>query len=289
MRIEFANPSSEIVFIGSGYMHGVFRQGEFVYKCVKPEFMDMNTASHFETERYSLGLLRRVGFPTPSTCDVIPPGAFFKEFWALRENYMEGHQYRDGEMPRMLEAEVCDSLLQMAKNIVGVPNVYGRITPNDEGAFHNWRSYLCNVLDSSPYARKRCPRLTMSNIQIKELIDRLVPEKPTPCFVAMDTNLMNFFFDHNGKIAGIIDVDRPVWGDLLYLYADIRWNRDHWFHRLDWYSKYIATRLSIETSLIDLYEFIIAYEDIDERYRKGKSHSSIDDEMYLLDARLKNL
>ena len=288
MRIEFANPSSDIVFLGSGYMHCVFRHGDFVYKCVKPEFWDNNNALHFETERYSLGLLRRAGFPTPSTCEVIPPGAFFKEHWALRENYIEGLQYRDGEMPCQLEAAVCDSLLQMADAVIGETGVYGRITPDGRSAFKKWKDYLFYIIDSNPNTRKRCPLLSVSNDQIRELIDRLVPQNPPPYFVAMDTNLMNYFFDRENKIVGIADIDRPVWGDISYLYADIRWNRDHWFHRPDWYTNFIAPKIKANSALVDLYEFIIAYEEIDERYRKGKSHPSIDAEFYAIGARLEN-
>ena len=101
-------------------------------------------------------------------------------------------------------------------------------------------------------------------------------------------DLMNYFFDRENKIVGIADIDRPVWGDISYLYADIRWNRDHWFHRPDWYTNFIAPKIKANSALVDLYEFIIAYEEIDERYRKGKSHPSIDAEFYAIGARLEN-
>lgn len=289
MSAEFVNPSSDIVFAGSGYMHQVFRQGDFVYKRVKPEFSDRNNASHFETEQYSLDLLRRSGFPTPSTCEVIPPGVFFKDDWALRESYIDGVQYRDGEMPQELEAKVCDSLLQMAQEIVSTSNSYGRIASDARTAFRGWKDYLFGIVDSNPYARKQCPLLTISNAQIKKLIERIVPDDPAPSFIAMDTNLMNYFFNRKDTIVGIIDVDRPIWGDVAYLYADIRWNRDHWFHRPDWYENYIASTMKTDVALVDVYEFVIAYEEIDERYRKGKLHSTMVAEVYALEKRLKDL
>ncbi len=286
MNIAFADFSTKAVLIGSGYMHRVFRQGDYVYKCVRPEFADRNNASHFATECRSMDLLRKAGFPVPVVCDVLPPGAFFKDLWALRESYIDGVQYRDGEMPQALEAMVCDSLLQMADRIPGTPNVYGRIASDGQTPFHDWREYLYDIVDSNPYARKRCPFLSITNDQIKKLIACLVPSNPKPCFVAMDTNLMNYFFNRENQIVGITDIDRPIWGDSTYLCATIRWRRDHWFHRSDWYHDYIEYKIKPNSSLVDLYEFLIAYEEIDERCRTGKSHPSIDAEFNALGDKL---
>jgi hypothetical protein len=149
-----------------------------------------------------------------------------------------------------------------------------------------WHGYLRTLHRCADTTRTACPNLVISPEQIDGLIDRLAPASPPPVFITMDTNLMNYFFDDEGQICGITDIEHPIYGDVLFLLADIRWCRDHWFHRDDWYALLIPERIKTRPELVDLYEFLIAFQEIDIRYRSGTSHPTIDEEFYALESRV---
>lgn len=273
-------------YIASGYMHDVFRCGNYAFKTVREPFEENNCREHFETERLAMNLMREKEFCVPRECEILSPQESFKNSWTLKESWMEGKQYRDGEMPLEFEKNVFDLLMELAQRITG--DYFGAISPNADTT-RTWHGYLRELHENHPITRVACPDLSISANQINELIESLAPKNPNPVFITMDTNLMNFFFDDNGDIIGIIDVEQPVYGDFSFLMADIRWCRDHWFHREDWYAWWVPDIYKGQTALIDLYEFLIGFQEIELRFQNGTSHPTIDMEFLRLEQKLLDL
>lgn len=270
-------------YVASGFMHDVYRSGGYAYKCVKDSFPNENNREHFEREMKSLELLKKAGFPAPCECMLFFPGEIIQGKWVMRESWIEGNQYRDGVMPLEMEKKVFDKILGMAKQITG--SFYGPIGVKN-GIYADWREFLKRIYEDNPITKVACPKLSITQEHLEKLIDRYVPPNPMPVFVSMDTNLMNFFFDEVGEISGVTDIEHPIFGDYLFLLADIRWCRDHWFHREDWFAKWISIKDIHDLIRIDIYEFLIAYQEIAIRYISGTSHISIDNEFYKLEKKL---
>ena len=273
-------------FLASGYRHEVFHCGGYVYKVVKDAFGEENCREHFETECLAMNLMREKGFNVPSECTILSPKDSFKHKWTLRESRLYGMQYRDGEMPLELEKKVYDLLIELGQSLTG--NYYGQITPYANTNL-TWHAFLKQLYNNHPLTSVAVPDIKISNNRIDELIEFLVPRAPVPVFITMDTNLMNFFFDASGNIVGIIDIERPVYGDFAFLLADIRWCRDHWFHRNDWYSFWAEGKYGIREELIDLYVFLIAYEEIEYRHKTNTTHHNLIKEFLRLENKLLNL
>jgi hypothetical protein len=273
-------------YYASGYKHDIFRRGNYAYKTVKDAFEEENCRNHFETECFAMDIMRVKGFCVPRECEILSPSESFNHKWTLKESWIEGKQFRDGEMPIELEEKVFNMLIELAQSISG--DYYGPISPRASKAY-SWRAFLKTLHENHPLARVACPALSISSNRINELIDSLAPENPNPVFITMDTNLMNFFFDMNGNIVGIIDVEDPIFGDFLFLLADIRWCRDHWFHRDDWFLNWVQGFYETDEELVDLYEFLIAFREIEIRYKTDTSHYTIDQEFLLLEKKLLHL
>ncbi len=273
-------------YISSGYKHQVFRCEDYAYKIVKEEFKEYDCREHFESEYLALNILRTNGFCVPNECEILSPNESFLKKWTLKESWMLGKQYLDGQMPKEYEKQVFNKLIEMANNISG--SYYGLFLPNTDVSC-TWHAFLRTLHENYPLARIACPKLSITSNQINELIESIVPINPRPVFIAMDTNLMNFFFDNNGTIVGIIDIEHQIFGDFPFLLANIRWRRDHSFHRDDWYSHWVENCYYVDETLIDLYEFLIAFQEIHQRFRFGTSRNTIDNEFLILEKKMLQL
>ena len=133
-------------YIASGYMHDVFRCGNYVYKTVRESFEENICREHFKTESLAMNLMREKGFCVPRECEIISPQESFKNRWTLKESWLESKPYRDGEMPLEFEKKVFDLLMNLA-HIKG--DYVGAILPNADKT-RIWHDYLRELHEDHP-------------------------------------------------------------------------------------------------------------------------------------------
>ncbi len=271
-------------YIASGFRHDVFRYGNYAFKITKERFNEDNNYCHFKAEDEALRIMRENGFCVPIESEVISPGNSVFHKWTLRETWIDGFQYKDGEMSYELEKKIFYKLIELAQVIKG--EHYGPLSTCASYKSYTWHSYLKSLHENHIFTKIACPEMSITVEHINKLISKIVPENPQPVFITMDTNLLNFFFDQNGNIIGMIDIEQPIYGDFSFLLADIRWCRDHWWHRNDWYANWIADSFNVDKALIDLYVFLIAFHEIDFRHRTKTTHHNLIKEFMKLEEKL---
>jgi hypothetical protein len=243
--------------LGEGFKHQVYEIGDTVYKTLKASFASCDTPEDYLTEIAALDLLRVHHFPVPDHLRIINPQANDLNQWCLEESRIHGLQYNDRMISPDCQKSILDCILSIGQ-ITG--SYYGALY--GDGKFHSWHQYLYAVLDRYEKEFSHYSQIPHSLEILRSGIHQYIPDDPTPCLNMMDTNVMNFFFDEHNRISGIIDIDHPVFSDIHFVHAMIKWHRDDWFNRDDWYAQWIKPRIDIPAETLGIYEFILAYDDV---------------------------
>ena len=278
MKIELRG----LPVLGEGFKHVTYRLGEHVYKVVKDHFLAVDDRTEYETECAALRLMGQHGFPVPADLRILTPAENDMERYCLQESYLPGAQYKDGVIDTRHQQAILACILDIAR-IRG--DHYGDIRQGHA----TWHGYLNHVLDTYREVYANSSQIPGFLSLLREGIKKYVPEAPTPCLNIMDTNVMNFFFDPEGNICGIIDVDHPVFSDIDFVRTMIKWHRDDWFNRDDWYALWVKDRFPIPEPVRTIYEFVLAYDDVCMRHVANRQRLGSTDKMLKLEAALASM
>lgn len=203
--------------IGQGYCHNVYEKDGLIYKCLKPEMYMKNDYHKFLHEQAAMDILRMYGYPVAEVIRVAEKKEILDECSFLVEKKAVGKNYPKDIISDEFMEKVFGCLMDTTQIKM---SFFGDTMPS-KGKGQSWKYYLKSK--AAPYTEeiRKNYRLPMNAEQLEKLLDSVEEEAVTPSFLIMDSNPENFFFDENGRISSIIDIDHPICGDALYQLAAI--------------------------------------------------------------------
>lgn len=197
--------------------HFVFEKGERIIKIAKNTYNNEDTDESYFIEKIAHDLLLRHNFPAVEIYKIYQKGEFIDDFIVLEEEKAYGkicYGKNCGEN-YLLQAI---NIMQKATNIKG--NKFGMMNKDGSAEFSSWKEFLYSVVERM---------LEKEQADIYRKIEDL-PKIEESSFVFTDCNMANFVFNGQ-RLVKVIDVERPLWGDPLFLYGVIK-NRNQYMYNL---------------------------------------------------------
>ena len=184
--------------------HYVFKKDNSVIKIARSEYNCADNNDSFFIEKCSHDILSQANFPIARISKIYNKNELVPDFYVLEEDYCEGDVYYSKNIANNLLLQIWDTLFE-ATQITS--DLYGFIDCNGKAPFNIWHDFLLFVAthassDKEPLLNgiPSCSNITKGS------------------FLFTDLNTANFIFSNN-KLCKIIDVERPIYGDTLMLYA----------------------------------------------------------------------
>ena len=236
-----------------GLVHHVLKSGKVIIKVPKDKFPEFHTKDHFMIEKHSLGILFKRGIKTPKDIRIIEKCSRFDDKSVLIEKYIGGIQKKKSTLTKKESLNIIKAMDKIHSITV---KGYGYISTDRCGHFKSWREFLLKTINelkeyfSTGESKYRLCLQFLENINLEFL-----QYKEKGKFLTTDINPGNIFFNKDGSIKAIIDIDHPESGDPLFDYASIKWYN----HRL---YKHIKINDFHKIKKILTYEIIIALSTI---------------------------
>ena len=196
------------VFCNYSEKHYIFEKDGRVIKVAKSIYNNESTDESYFIERAAHSLLLLYKFPVAKIYNVYPKGEFLKGYVVLEEEKIEGEIYYKKDCAPSYLVQVL-RLMQETTKIKG--KSFGMMERNGQARFLSWKDFLYSVVDRMPErerAENRC------RIEV-------IPKITESSFIFTDCNMANFVFNM-GRLEKAIDIERPLWGDPLFLNGMIK-------------------------------------------------------------------
>lgn len=196
------------VFCNYSEKHYIFEKDGRVIKVAKSIYNNESTDESYFIERAAHSLILSYKLPVAKIYNVYPRGKFLEGFAVLEEEKVEGEIYYKKDCPKscLLQAIY---LMQEAAKIKG--NSFGMMERNGQAKFSSWKDFLYSIVGRIPESEQNLFRQGIEDL----------PELKGASFIFTDCNMANFVFDGEHLVKGI-DIERPLWGDPLFLYGVIK-------------------------------------------------------------------
>ena len=239
-------------FLGEGFSHYTYENKSCVYKFAKDPKSNVNTKKAYDIEIEVMKILSNSGYPAIEIEDLFSPGCLHPDLWVLKESRANGISYSQETIP--IEAEI--SMFRLFDMVQSIHSKWfmnhSIISPVRE---KSWKQFLFSQYAySAKIIREYSP---IDTCFISSLLDCAIDYRGDPCFLIMDSNVENFFFNNNNQLSAIIDIDHPLFGDPIYQLVSIRW------YRGDRFDSYVNPRISeCSEEKYNLYLYFVAVEDM---------------------------
>jgi hypothetical protein len=231
-RKKMKNVLNEDNLIFDGLVHRIYLAEDIIYKIPKDTFKEFHQEEHFIIEREALCLLNCYGIPTPKTFGIIPKCPDSGEKPILVEQLIKGIQKSKEDLNEIEQKNIIN-LIKKAHEIK--LEGYGRFTGKAEGEFSSWQQYIDSLFQGAKtYFSKNnlIDSKNMKTLQTKmEKYSCILQYNEKGSFIFLDINPGNIFFNNNGEIIGVIDIDHPAVGDPLYDFACLKWYNPKMFEK----------------------------------------------------------
>ena len=240
------NPKGEPYYdylIHSGYVfcnysekHYIFEKDGRIIKIAKSIYNNDDTDESYFIERMAHSVLQAYNLPIAEIYDVYPKGEFLEGFVVLEEEKVEGEIYyrKDCHESCLLQAV---HLMQEASKIKG--KSFGMMERDGQAKFSSWKDFLYSILDKMPEKERAKNRCKVDDM----------PELTEASFVFTDCNMANFVFNTE-RLKKAIDIERPLWGDPLFLNGIIKKRNPY---------MYALMNREGESYIVDLYAELSPY------------------------------
>lgn len=215
--------------------HYIFRKGDIIIKIARNEFNGPSNDESFIIEKTAHDLLLKYNMPVAKIRRIYTKKELIEDFSALEEEYVYGDIFYDKNSDVGLLLEVF-RFADCTANIVS--KKFGWVNCDGAGDFDSWKEFIRHIIDSSKSDRESL-----------ENGFRFVPDKCDGSFILTDMNMANFVFT-DGKLKCALDIERPLFGDKLFLYAVIKMRNPKMFSLLP------ISFDQYQLSLIDYYSLV---------------------------------
>lgn len=264
-------------YLGHGYMHIVFEKNNNIYKILKSRFVSEDSMEKFRFEAENLNFLKKHGLPTAQVLDIKKPGEIIDNYHVLVERKI------DGFVPTRNNIQS-----YQIRSIHAVLNTTHKIPVNKFGPMGNpnlqkdtWNEYMEYLLDRASIIAD----LLQLNVNMRHVHGYFQKDylyKEPPKFIILDPNERNYIFNHNKRLAGIIDIDHPLGFDPLYEYAAYLYSRPQQF--------FLMNKLGLidKKSIHIIRKYAIIYSLYDTWFRYEKNQFCLNDKIEFYTNQVKN-
>ena len=223
-------------FLNYSEKHYIFERAGRVIKVAKSLYNHEKTDESYEIEKAAHDFLRFYRIPAAELYNIYPKGSFLDDFAVLEEEKVNGEIYykKDCEKNFLMQAL---RLMRAVTRIKG--KNFGMLEKDGHAKFLSWKDFLYDAVKGVPNGKRE---FICSKIQT-------LPDITEPAFVFTDCNMANFVFNGNYLIKAL-DVERPLWGDPLFLYGVIKRRNPY---------MYVLIGKEAESEIVDLYAKIYPY------------------------------
>ena len=197
--------------------HYIFEKERVVVKIAKSEYNNSETDESYYIEKAALDCLSLHGLPVAKVHKIYAKGELLDDFTVLEEEKVNGVVYYKKDSKEDILRQALN-LMTEATKIAG--SKFGLMDQDGEAKYSSWQEFLLEVVEKMPQDERR--------LCVQKIESMPKPEKPS--FVFTDCNMGNFIF-RGKRLEKAIDVERPLWGDKLFLYGVIK-SRNPYMYRM---------------------------------------------------------
>ncbi len=184
--------------------HYVFEKNGVVLKIARTMYNSAEIDESYRIEKAAHDLLQKNHFPVAPVIQVLERGEFFSDFAILKEVKIEGEICYAKEQSKNRLAQAL-SFMEKATSLFNTE--FGFFNEIGGGSHKGWHEFLKFVAMKA----KTDKQYLIEGISS-------IPKLEHASFIMTDSNMGNFIFEKN-QLKCVIDIERPIWGDKLFLYA----------------------------------------------------------------------